>query len=132
MARRNIVIYHDEITPNLLVFPSLLFAQLMVECEEQAPETESWMKANAPWEDRTGNARDALWAEAFGTPAAVGIDVGHGEDIEYGAYLETVSNGRYGIIKSTVKDQGRALMRRTNGLFDRMPSVKHGGSPGLY
>lgn len=132
MARRSIVIYYDEITPALLQFPQLLFEQLMEECSDQAPETEAWMKANAPWEDRTGNARDGLWAEEFGTPVAVGIDVGHGEDIPYGAYLETVHNGKYGIIKLTVKDQGRALMRRTNGLFDRMPSVKHGGIPGGF
>lgn len=57
---------------------------------------ESWMRANAPWEDRTGEARRQL--DAFTTPSAakVWLTVAHG--VEYGVYLETLHQGRFAIL----------------------------------
>lgn len=61
-----------------------------------APEIESWMKTNAKWTDRTGNARQTLWAEAFDFVDIIVLAFGHG--VDYGTFLEWAHGGRFAII----------------------------------
>lgn len=99
--------------------PSFAFRGLMDSYEEyviqvvfemlrqRAPEITAWMKANAPWTDRTGNARRSLIAEAM---AAVGQKVlalelrygPRGGEVEYAKYLEYSHAGRYSIIAPAI------------------------------
>lgn len=62
-----------------------------------APQIEAWMKKNAVWTDRTGNARQTLWSDVMevGTQAVV-IILSHGMD--YGVFLELANAGTYAII----------------------------------
>lgn len=64
-----------------------------------AGHAEAEMKQNAPWTDRTGNARNGLHA---------GVEVGqdkftfylsHG--VEYGVFLELAHGGNYAIVRPT-------------------------------
>lgn len=58
---------------------------------------EAWMRANAVWEDRTGDARRELRAEVVDmTGHAVLILLRHG--VDYGVYLETMQAGRFAIL----------------------------------
>jgi hypothetical protein len=61
-----------------------------------APQIEAWMKQNAAWTDRTSNARQTLWAEAFDFADIVVLAFGHG--VDYGVFLELANAGRYSII----------------------------------
>jgi hypothetical protein len=62
-----------------------------------APEIEAWMKQNAIWTDRTGNARQTLSAEAAELSAGlIEITLSHG--VEYGIWLELAHGGSYAII----------------------------------
>lgn len=61
-----------------------------------APEIETWMKQNAPWVDRTGNARQTLHAEVYQLASATVIMLAHG--VEYGIFLELAHGGRFQII----------------------------------
>lgn len=61
-----------------------------------APRIEAWMKENAVWVDRTGNARQTLWAEVFDFSDVVVLAFGHG--VNYGQFLEWANQGRYAII----------------------------------
>jgi hypothetical protein len=65
-----------------------------------APQVEAWMKQNAPWEDRTGNARQTLYTIVGTTPVAVVLTLAHG--VGYGIHLETGHGGRFGIIGPAV------------------------------
>ena len=60
------------------------------------PQIANWMKDNAGWTDRTGNARQALWAEAQAFIKGAAIKFGHG--VPYGKYLEVIGSGQYAII----------------------------------
>lgn len=66
-------------------------------------ETVMWMKANAPWEDRTGEARSGLKgnvqfnAGVGPEGTAMRIFLGHG--VDYGIHLELGMGGRFQIIK---------------------------------
>lgn len=56
-----------------------------------APEIEAWMKSNASWVDRTGNARQGLRSEVLPRTAAevVGlIELNMFHSVTYGVYLE--------------------------------------------
>lgn len=65
--------------------------------QRYAPEIEAWMKANAPWTDRTGNARQTLWSDVFDlTNSAVVIVMSHG--VDYDMFLELAHGGRYAIL----------------------------------
>jgi hypothetical protein len=62
-----------------------------------APEIANWMKDNAPWTDRTGNARQTLWSDVDQVVnTMVEIIFAHGMD--YGIFLELNNAGRYAII----------------------------------
>jgi len=66
-----------------------------------APEIENWMKANAPWTDRTGNARQTLYTEVQQiVQSVVEIILSHG--VGYGVYLELCNAGRYAIIDPAI------------------------------
>jgi len=65
--------------------------------QRYAPLIENWMKDNAPWTDRTANARQTLWTEANEVVGQmVQIILSHG--MYYGIYLELNNAGRYAII----------------------------------
>lgn len=65
--------------------------------QRYAPDIEAWMKTNASWTDRTGNARQTLNTEVEEVlNEAVTIYLAHG--VDYGKYLELSNGGRYAII----------------------------------
>ena len=54
--------------------------------QAHAKRGEAEMKANAPWNDRTGNARQGLFGEAETSPTGATIHLGH--TMFYGPFLE--------------------------------------------
>ena len=66
-------------------------------CQRWAPEIANWMKANAPWTDRTAAARVSLYTEVNQVVnTMVELVMSHG--VEYGIYLEVRFASRYSII----------------------------------
>jgi hypothetical protein len=62
----------------------------------------NYAKANAPWTDRTGNARQGLWSNVEGVPRqSVSISIEHGV-IDYGIWLEILHAGRWAILLPTI------------------------------
>lgn len=84
-------------------------AALFALANAYAPQIEAWMKENARWTDRTGNARQTLWAEAFDFVDAVVIAFGHGMD--YGTFLELAHQGRYAIITPALDEFAPRIWR---------------------
>lgn len=69
-----------------------------------ATEAQNEMRQNAPWTDRTGNARSGLFSIAEqAAKDVVIIYFSHGHTIEYGIYLELSNAGRYAIIAPTME-----------------------------
>lgn len=73
-----------------------VYAAIFALCQRRAPEIENWLKANAPWTDRTGNARQTLWTAVTGTGSVIVVILSHG--MWYGRFLELSNTGRYAII----------------------------------
>jgi hypothetical protein len=61
-----------------------------------APQIETWMKRNAKWTDRTGNARQTLYTEVHEFLSEIEIEFGQGMD--YGRFLELAHQGRFSVL----------------------------------
>jgi hypothetical protein len=75
-----------------------------------AKEVQDYAQSEAPWEDRTGDARDGLTAQAKFSFTKYTIVLFH--TVDYGIWLEVRWNGRYAIIMPTIETKGHELMGR--------------------
>lgn len=73
-----------------------------------AERVEAHAKAEAPWEDQSGAARDGLHAEAHTSPVRYVIVLAHG--VDYGIWLEVRWGGRFAVIMPTLETMGPQLM----------------------
>lgn len=83
---------------------------------EQAEAMEQYAKANAPWTDRTGDARERLHATVEETGPIGTIVLSHG--VEYGIWLEIANGGRYSIIPQTIDVFGPRVMRSLQNMIN--------------
>lgn len=98
--------------------PERLDKQLMALMEYYAPQVENWMKDNAPWTDRTGNARNGLATRAFEDSSAKGLIL-YGQ-VPYQIWLEVRWSGKYGIIVPAMEEWGPRVMAGAKGLLGRI------------
>lgn len=97
-SQGNIYVDVSDVVSGLYRFANFTRAAARTAAKETADELERSMKTNAPWQDRTGNARAGLHAEYFeenvnsiGSKLNVGVKLQHG--VPYGVFLEY--NGLY-------------------------------------
>jgi hypothetical protein len=82
---------------------------------------EAHMKHNAPWTDRTTNARNGLKAEAVKfSDRLFGIILSHG--VSYGIYLEKSNDGDYAIVIPTLGLYGPKVIKTLTKILDRLGS----------
>lgn len=93
------IIGSDMVLNNLEKWGKEAIQKLNTESELIAVDIESWMKGNAPWTDRTGNARRGLFGMVVKGWQQLHIVFGHSPDIFYGASLELNNSGRYAIVR---------------------------------
>lgn len=80
---------------------------------------EAYMRINAPWTDRTGNARSGLFAKAGHERfKRHWIDLGH--RMPYGIWLEIRFAGKYAIVFPSLVLFGPKIMKTMNKLFARL------------
>lgn len=91
-----------------------------------AADTEVWMKANAPWQDESGYAREGLYAEAYQNWPKIDFKVSHSDDLEnssgmnYSHFLElgTYKMVPLPIIRPTLEIRGPLLLDYYDGAID--------------
>lgn len=79
------------------------------------PTIENYAKANAPWMDRTGNARQTLFTVTDFARNVVTLYLSHG--MEYGKWLELRNSGRYAIVMPTLEAHYGQVMQALDDLF---------------
>lgn len=78
-------------------YAQLIHDTVLVICNRFVPIIEAWLKENAPWTDRTGNARQSLFADVDQIArSAIIVILGHG--VEYGEWLEFAHGSMYAVI----------------------------------
>lgn len=100
----------DTLTPGIGKYAVTLAAEVNTVMYQVAMELEQWAKENAPWQDRTTDAREGLTA-AF-NPAGVQPSITIYHTVSYGVWLEICNGGQYAIIQPTIERFGPELMRK--------------------
>ena len=81
-----------------------------------AIELVDYAKANAPWSDRTGDARAGLDAQVEnGMRGDIVVTLFH--TVDYGVWLEVRWGGKYAIIIPTVERKGPELLAKMRGMM---------------
>lgn len=116
---KGLTITSDTLTPGLKAFPEKLDRAVAQVADFYEPQVESYAKRNAPWTDRTANARNGLRAKAEHIPSkSHSIWITHG--VPYGIWLEVKNEGEFGIIVDTIKSMGIVVMGTVRNVFARM------------
>jgi hypothetical protein len=102
----------------LQIAPARASRALVAIMAYHAPRAQGKMRSNAPWTDRTGNARNGLFSQPFADHPRYGIILAH--RVNYGIWLEVRFSGRYAVINPTVQSEGPEVMRTCETLFSRI------------
>lgn len=95
-----------------------LMQEVMAKFEYFAPQIEADMKTQAPWTDRTGNARNGLAARAFRSADTMGIVLYH--QVPYGIWLELANGGRYAVIGPAIDRWTPRVIAGLNGQMGKI------------
>lgn len=107
-----------ELMPAVEVYGQRVRTAVRAVADYMAQTVQGEMRQNAPWEDRTGNARTGLFSvveEAAGD--LVTIWLSHGHTVYYGVYLELAHGKRYAIIMPTIEANLPVIERMLQQIF---------------
>lgn len=90
----------DTLSPSLKVLLPRIDAGVGLAFDAMKPKAESYARSNAPWTDRTGNARAGLKADHIAVPMVKHTLVIY-HSMPYGYWLEVRWSGRYAVIGPT-------------------------------
>lgn len=118
MSSSGITWYQRDLFGRFAALPAVFFRNLEDHAQEWQARLTEYMQANAPWEDRTGDARDELETELDRSGLAWSFILHH--TVEYGLWLEVRWSGRYAIIVPTIEALGPELMADMTGFMGRL------------
>lgn len=106
----------DTLSPTIRRFSLTANFAISAAAKELAEEIQAWMRENAPWEDRTGAARQGLGAEVDSRGFRQDIYLYH--SVEYGVWLEIRWGGLYAILTPAMEHfAGEAAWVRFEGVM---------------
>lgn len=114
-----IVLEAAEVSTNLRELPRKVDLLLTAVFERQASVSTSFMRENATWTDRTGNARNGLHAVAVHSGGGT-HELVLAHSVPYGIWLEVRFAGRYAIISRSVQRAGSDIFRLLSRGLARM------------
>lgn len=118
-SKAGLFITKDSLTPTLQDLPG--FTDKAIGAVAKSVEGPMYSKArtDAPWTDRTGNARAGLLARAKReSPGVHSVTLFH--RVPYGIWLEVAHHQQFQVIMPTVRHFGRIAMARLSGLLSRV------------
>lgn len=84
-----------------------------------AGELAQYARTNAPWDDRTGNARAGIQAEYMGDEEGT-LNLVLYHTVDYGPWLEIRWGGKYAIILPTLEVMGTKMLDACERMMDRI------------
>ena len=110
--------WKGDLFGNVNTFGTKTKARMVAVAKFSAPQIQSDMRQNAAWQDRTGNARNGLFAKPQVSTNAVAIVLYH--SVPYGIWLELRWSGKYAIITPSLAKWGpRVMALLAKSLFDK-------------
>ena len=118
MARSGLTFTKDSLTPALHTGPAYIDSTLARTMGFYRPKVEASARLNAPWTDRTTNARNGLVA----TYAREGADTHSiilAHRVSYGIFLEVRFAGKFAIIMPTINEYFPKIMATLNKILEK-------------
>lgn len=112
-ARMNIDI--AEFNAKSAEFRAMFMASVPIVMRSVASQIKAYAKANAPWEDDTGNARQGLQDMTKISDSEIEIVLYH--TMEYGFWLELAHQRRYKILEQSIRAKVPDMVEAIRGLF---------------
>lgn len=107
-----------ELIPNTLLYGERVHAAVRAVAEYIAQKIQGEARQNAPWTDRTGNARSGLFSVVEAASRdLVHIYLSHGHTVYYGIFLELSRGGRYKIIMPTIEANEPVVTQMLREIF---------------
>jgi hypothetical protein len=108
----------DQALPQLMAnYTKYLFLGGRNVAPKIAEEMQAWAKANAIWQDQSGDARALFRAYAKDSPGVLAeIVLTHG--VDYGLWLEIAHAGKYAIIPKTIDQFGPRIAKGLQGIVN--------------
>jgi hypothetical protein len=106
------------LTKNMKMMEPKVQRALIALTETYATKIESAARSDAPWTDRTANARNGLTTATEHLPTRHTIILFH--KVPYGIWLEVVKDGKNAIIMPTIRKQSKLLMATLDKLMRRL------------
>lgn len=106
---RMAILVTDTITPTLGWMIGSMVTRVATVMESGKERVEGYARSNAPWDDRTGAARNGLSAEVYEEGGDVVLELAH--TVDYGIWLETIQDGAFAIIMPTLEALGPEILR---------------------
>jgi hypothetical protein len=104
------VVAPQDVLPQMAEkYTQAIFASGRHVAYDRAEDMEQWAKLNAPWTDRTTDARTYLHATVEEVGPIGNIVLAHG--VPYGIWLEVANGGRFAIIAPAIDHWGPIIMR---------------------
>lgn len=108
----------NDLVEGLNQFDSKAEAAMAMYVDTAALTMQSYMRDNAPWVDRTGQARQRLTATAF--KVSSGYQIALAQGVDYGVFLELAHEKRFAIIQPTITSEGPRIMAGFQNLLGRL------------
>ena len=118
-VRRSIKIDSKQVREGLQIFSEETLNLVEKHLKNEAEELEKFMKENAPWNDRTGNARRGLVAKVE-KPKNKYYRIGLKHSVKYGVYLENYMERRFAILEPTVRLKGPEVILKMKNLLNKL------------
>jgi len=103
----------DSITGRLALLHGAVLEDALEAFQDGADAVLRYAQQNAPWDDRTGMARDSLWVDTYIQGTDIVLDLGHG--VDYGEWLEIIQNGRFATIMPTLEVYAPIIFGQAGG-----------------
>lgn len=105
----------DKLIDGLTDLKKMADSRVRVYAEVAAKDLEGYIKANRPWTDRTGQARQRMTGYVQKVSNGYRIVIAHG--VDYGLWLELANEKKYAILEPTIRLKGPDIVKGMKDLF---------------
>jgi hypothetical protein len=99
-------------------FTSNEYGGLLMLMQTAATKMETWAKQNAPWTDRTGQARQRLTGQAYWKNKNI-VVAAIAHQVDYGIWLELAHQRRYAILERALEEHRGEIEEAVKTLLKR-------------
>lgn len=116
----------EELVSNLKkldrAFTSKEYGGLLMLMQTAASKMESWAKQNAPWTDRTGQARQRLTGQAYWENSNI-VVAAIAHQVDYGIWLELAHQRKYAILEKALEEHKGEIEDAVRTLLERYAKI---------